>query len=135
MTRIELGSPSISQKKHLIGYWVSDDPDLSIITKLTESHYETRSASTVLINKWSGSGTYKGISFTIDITEELPTFTFLYAHERSDTVIVITHSPYGDAKYSKGYLTYKIHYPFIQDMGFRIKSSDSTLESKIVRKR
>jgi hypothetical protein len=50
MTRIELGSPSISQKKHLIGYWVSDDENVKL------DCFSIDNTSTVCI--WAEQGTF-----------------------------------------------------------------------------
>jgi hypothetical protein len=63
MTRIELGSPSISQKKHLIGYWVSDKPYIKLDCSSIDNTSNTRI--------WFETGSYNGKFFSLQITETL----------------------------------------------------------------
>ena len=65
MTRIELGSPSISQKKHLIGYWVSDDENV----KLDAVKIGNNTLGEFYICQWVEVGTYYGRFLAVQIME------------------------------------------------------------------
>ena len=62
MTRIELGSPSISQKKHIIGYWVSDDKNVKL------DCFDIDNNSTVCI--WAEQGTFNDLYLFVHIIED-----------------------------------------------------------------
>ena len=79
MTKIELGSPSISQKKHIIGYWVFDNENVKLdCFEIQTSSAKFRYAPETV---WYETGSFYGSSFYFWLkTEPNPSGGWLYSY-------------------------------------------------------
>ena len=98
MTRIELGSPSISQKKHIIGYWVSDDENV----KLDAVKIGNSTLGEFYICHWVEGGTYYGKFLCVQIMENKDSKEVIYdlvtATETDETAYAWTNKITSDVE-------------------------------------